>query len=253
MEKHLIEKNILVTGGSRGIGQSIVKYLLEYNARVGIHFNRESSFPGEILHQYPDKAYAFQADLSRTDQIPVFFKNVIQKMGSLDVLINNAGIAISSSITDTDESWLQSWRKTMDINLNAAGLLCKNMINHSIGSKHPAKIINIASRAAFRGDTEDYLAYAASKAGMVALTRSIARAFGKKEIVAFTIAPGFVRTDMAQQFFDKYGEHVALNQIALPKLTTPDDVAPFVAFLATGLADHATGGTFDINAGSYVH
>ena len=83
--------------------------------------------------------------------------------------------------------------------------------------------------------------------------RSIARAYGKKGIVAFTIAPGFVKTEMAQQFFDQYGKEVALNQIALNELTSPEDVAPFVGFLASGLADHATGGTFDINAGSYVH
>ena len=85
------------------------------------------------------------------------------------------------------------------------------------------------------------------------MTRSIARAFGKDGIVAFNVAPGFVNTEMAQQFFDQYGKKPVLEQIALNKLTTPEDVAPFVGFLASGLADHATGGTFDINAGSYVH
>jgi NAD(P)-dependent dehydrogenase (short-subunit alcohol dehydrogenase family) len=115
------------------------------------------------------------------------------------------------------------------------------------------RIINIASRAAFRGDRADYLAYAASKGGVVALTRSIARAFGKQGVKAFVVAPGFVRTDMAQDFFDAYGEKPVLDEIALPTLTEPVDVAPFVAFLASGMADHATGGTFDINAASYVH
>jgi NAD(P)-dependent dehydrogenase (short-subunit alcohol dehydrogenase family) len=111
----------------------------------------------------------------------------------------------------------------------------------------------MASRAAFRGDTIDYLAYAASKGGMVSLTRSIARGFGKQNIKAFLIAPGFVRTEMAQEFIDFYGEEKTIADLALPKLTEPDDIAPLVVFLASGMADHATGGTFDINAGSYVH
>ena len=114
-------------------------------------------------------------------------------------------------------------------------------------------IINIASRAAFRGDTKDYMAYAASKAGVVGLTRSIARAYGKNGIKAFIVAPGFVRTEMAQSFTDEYGEEHALNDLALDQMTEPNDVAQFVVFLASGLANHATGGTFDINAGSYVH
>ena len=115
------------------------------------------------------------------------------------------------------------------------------------------RIINIASRAAFRGDTKDYLAYAASKGGMVSLTRSIARAWGKQGIVAFTIAPGWVMTDMAKQFIAQNGDEVVLNELALAELTQPKDVAPTVVFLASGLSDHATGCTIDINAGSYVH
>ena len=180
-------------------------------------------------------------------------RKVFQKMGHLDVLVNNAGIALSSDITGPDDDWINIWNKTMDVNLNATGFICKKVIQHFLKQDKGGKIINISSRAAFRGDTENYMDYAASKAGMVALTRSIATAFGKRGVVAFTIAPGFVQTEMAQQFFDQYGKEAALNQIALNKLTSPEDVAPFVGFLASGLADHATGGTFDINAGSYVH
>ena len=88
---------------------------------------------------------------------------------------------------------------------------------------------------------------------MVALTRSIARGFGKQNIVAFNVAPGFTRTAMAQDFIDQYGEDYAVSDIALTRLTEPKDVAPTVVFLASGLADHATGATIDINAGSYVH
>jgi NAD(P)-dependent dehydrogenase (short-subunit alcohol dehydrogenase family) len=111
----------------------------------------------------------------------------------------------------------------------------------------------VASRAAFRGDVPDYLAYAASKGGMVSLTRSIARAFGRDGITAFVVAPGYVRTDMAQAFLDRYGEAVGVRDLALDRMTEPDDLGPIVTLLASGLADHATGTTIDVNAGSYVH
>jgi NAD(P)-dependent dehydrogenase (short-subunit alcohol dehydrogenase family) len=96
------------------------------------------------------------------------------------------------------------------------------------------------------------MAYAASKAGLVALTRSIARGLGKSGITAFTLAPGFTRTEMAQDFIDQYGEDFAMRDVALDRMTEPDDIAPTVVFLASGLADHATGSTIDLNAASYV-
>ena len=111
----------------------------------------------------------------------------------------------------------------------------------------------IASRAAFRGDTPEMLAYAASKAGLVALMRSIARGLGKQGVKAFVVAPGFTRTDMAAAFVEAYGEAHAVSDLALDRMTEPEDIAPLVTLLASGLADHATGGTFDVNAGSYVH
>ena len=97
------------------------------------------------------------------------------------------------------------------------------------------------------------MAYAASKGGVVALTRSIARAFGKAGVCAFVLAPGFVRTEMAQEFIDDYGEDHVVSALALDRLTEPADLTPLVVLLASGLADHATGSTFDVNAGSYVH
>ena len=118
--------------------------------------------------------------------------------------------------------------------------------------QNSGRIINIASRAAFRGDTPEYLAYAASKAGMVALTKSIARGFGKEGITAFSIAPGFTRTAMAQKSIDKYGEDFVIKDISLNKLTEPKDIAPIVVLICSGKFDHGTGSCIDMNAGSYV-
>ena len=139
----------------------------------------------------------------------------------------------------------------MAVNLTAAAVLCRAAVAH-FRERGEGRIVNIASRAAFRGDQPDYLAYAASKAGLVALTRSIARAFGRDGITAFVVAPGFTRTEMAQDFIDQYGPEIALRDNALGRFTEPEDVAPTVVFLASGLADHATGTTVDINAASYV-
>jgi NAD(P)-dependent dehydrogenase (short-subunit alcohol dehydrogenase family) len=119
--------------------------------------------------------------------------------------------------------------------------------------KGGGRIINISSRAAFRGDNPENLAYAASKAGMVALTKSIARGFGKENITSFLIAPGWVKTDMNKETIELLGEDAITNDLALNKLTEPEDLAPMIVLLASGLADHATGTTIDINAGSYVH
>ena len=245
-------KNILVTGASRGIGRAIALELAESNANVAAHYNSGRQEAEELANTVKDRIKIFQADLSSSTATADLFDRVVAAMGGLDVLVNNAGVALSSKLTAPLDDWLANWTKTMAINLRAVGILSRMAVNHfkAHGGGH---LINISSRAAFRGDTEDYLAYAASKGGVVSLTRSIARAFGKQNIKAFTIAPGFVQTGMADHFIKVYGQSFVEDDIALDKITQPEDVAHMVVFLASGLGDHATGGTFDINAGSYVH
>ena len=252
MKIDLHDHNILVTGASRGIGKAIALSLPECGAHVGIHYSRNENHAKEVVAQIGKKATLFKANLEEGMEVTEFFHEATEKFGRIHTLINNAGIAIHSDPEGDDIKFVDDWLRTMDVNLNALGYLCKMAIGH-FKEKGGGRIINISSRAAFRGDTKDYLAYAASKGGVVALTRSIARAYGKEKIMAFNIAPGFVRTDMAQDFFDTYGEEFALNDIALPKLTEPKHIGPMVALLASGLADHATGCTIDINAASYVH
>jgi NAD(P)-dependent dehydrogenase (short-subunit alcohol dehydrogenase family) len=252
MHINLKNKNILVTGASRGIGKAIALHAHSCGARVAIHYSRNKTRAQEVLKKLGSRAVAVQADFSDSVEVNGFFYNVLKKMGHIDVVINNAGVAIHSDPEQSELQWLDDWLKTMDINLNAVGLVCKKSIEHFLQRKG-GTIINIASRAAFRGDTKDYMAYAASKGGVVALTRSIARAYGKQGVVAFVVAPGFVRTDMAEVFFKEYGEGYATGDIALRNLTEPEDIAPLVSFLCSGMADHATGGTFDLNAGSYMH
>ena len=252
MQINLKNKNILLTGGSRGIGKSIAELLVSCSANVALQYNKNKNRAEQVRKQLGPKVTLYQCDFSDGLEVGSFFNKVEKDYKRIDVMINNAGVAINSDPELDDISWVDDWLQTMDINLNSVALLCKKAVTH-FKTSTGGIIINIASRAAFRGDTKDYMAYAASKAGVVGLTRSLARAYGKDGIKAFIVAPGFVKTEMAQDFIEKYGKEYATSDLALSQMTEPKDIAQFVAFLASGLANHATGGTFDINAGSYVH
>jgi len=251
MRIDLSNKTILVTGANSGIGNAIAQELLNAGAKVALHFNSNSDGASKLKEQFSDQCELFQADFNNVDETIKLFEDVLSWGDTLDVLINNAGTAIMNSVNLDDETWIKNWNTIMNINLLAAGVLSKKALEH-FKTKNGGRIINIASRAAFRGDTPDYLAYAASKAGMVALVRSIARGFGKDGITAFSIAPGFTRTAMAQKSIDKYGEDFVIKDIALNELTEPKDIAPIVTLICSGKFDHGTGSNIDINAGSYV-
>ncbi len=253
MKIDLSGQSVLVTGAGRGIGEALARALAASGARVAIHANRSLERAVALASEIGGGAQVFRADLALAADASRLVPDVIDAFGRLDVLVNNAGIALEAPLDAPDQEWLDRWDQTLDINLRSTALLCRATIRHVQTRDGGGRIINIASRAAFRGDTSDYLAYAASKGGMVSLTRSVARAYGAIGVTAFIIAPGFTRSDMAQEFIDRYGEAHAARDIALDRLTEPEDIAPFVVLLASGLADHATGCTIDINAGSYVH
>jgi 3-oxoacyl-[acyl-carrier protein] reductase len=245
-------QRILVTGASRGIGAAIAQGLMAAGATVAVHYQRSDAAAEALLVGNMTGSIALQADLADPQACADLFHAAVAQLGGLDGVVNNAGVAHLAPIAEADGPWLDVWNHTLAVNLTAAAILSRLAVLH-FGAHGGGRLVHIASRASFRGDTPEYLAYAASKAGMVALHRSIARGFGKQEIKSFLIAPGFVRTDMAQDFMDAYGEEYALNDIALPQLTEPKDLAPMVTLLMSGLADHATGCTIDVNAGSYVH
>ncbi|MEP0134155.1 MAG: SDR family oxidoreductase [Eudoraea sp.] len=243
-------QNILVTGASKGIGKSIAIHLLKANAQVGVHFNKSRTGANKIKDKYP-LSETFQADLAQSDEVQLLFKNAIEHFGNLDTIILNAGVFSPQPIEDSTEKWLEIWRQTMAINLEAAGLITKLGIEH-FKTQGGGRLVYIGSRAAFRGETEEYLAYAASKGGLTSLARTVARSFGKYNIKSFVIAPGFTRTEMAEDVINKIGEEKILNEMALKELTTPDDIAPLVVLMCSGQMDHATGSTIDVNAGSYI-
>jgi len=250
MKIDLSNKIVLVTGASRGIGKGIAKQLAASGATVIVHYNKNQEMAEQLAKEMGNRAMSFQADLGSPKACEELFENVLKTYRRLDILVNNAGIFLNSPIYS--DSWLEDWDLTLNINLRATALLCKLAILH-FQETGGGRIINISSRAAFRGDNPEHLAYAASKAGMVALTKSIARGFGKDGITAFLVAPGWVKTDMNKETIKRLGEAAITSDLALNKLTEPADLAPMITLLASGLADHATGTTIDINAGSYVH
>ncbi|NBA85112.1 SDR family oxidoreductase [Emticicia sp. CRIBPO] len=252
MEIDLSGKKIIVTGAAEGIGKTFTEYLINSKATVAIHYNTNKE-SAELLEKLRPEfnSRAFQADLSLKEEVERLFNEVTEHFGTVNIIIHNAGVFLSHAIDQDIENWYKTWKKTMDINLNAVGLLTKLGINH-FQQNGGGSFIFIASRAVFRGETEEYLAYAASKGGMVSLARSVARSFGKQNIKSFTIAPGFTRTRMAEDFIKTYGEEKILNELSLNTLTEPKDIAPLVVMLCSGLMDHATGTTIDINAGSHI-
>lgn len=251
MNISLKNQRILVTGASRGIGRAIAKQLSESGAEVIIHYNSNKSEAEKLQSELDHSSFTESCDLSDSSEVCGFIPKLVEKYGPISALVNNAGISPSAADSMPTNDWLKNWEQTFSVNTTAVGILCKEFIEQAKTHQN-GRIINISSRAAFRGDTTDYLAYAASKGAIVSLTRSIARHYGKQGIKAFLIAPGFTRTDMATAILEEYGEEFALNDIALNDLTTPEDIAPMVTLLCSGLADHATGTSIDMNAGSYV-
>ena len=251
MRIDLSGQTVLVTGGARGIGAAVSRRFAQAGARVLVHYGAGRERAEALAAELGGEALALGADLADPRAAGRLWREAEAAAGRVHALVCNAGIALASPLDADEEAWLAEWERTMAVNLTSVAAVVRAAVPH-FRTHGGGRIVTISSRAAFRGDTPEYLAYAASKGGLVALTRSVARGFGRDGITAFGVAPGFTRTEMAQDFIDRYGEDFATRDLALPTLTEPDDVAPTVVFLASGLADHATGTTVDVNAGSYV-
>ncbi|MGM0545113.1 MAG: SDR family NAD(P)-dependent oxidoreductase [Bacteroidota bacterium] len=238
----------LVTGASRGIGKSIVKSLLKEDFKV-IGTARSSEFPKEFSEN--EQFEPLYVDLADPFAIETKLKPIFDREQVPDVLVNNAGIFKESGFEKGDEFWLEQWDQTMQVNLRAPALISKWALNRWT-KEEGGYLINVSSRAAYRGDTQEYSAYAASKGGLVAFTKSVARDFGEQGISAYSIAPGFIKTDMAIDSIEVYGEDYLTQGMAFDEITSPDEVGELVAFLASGKVPHMTGSTFHINGGSYM-
>ncbi|MFZ9003968.1 MAG: SDR family NAD(P)-dependent oxidoreductase [Robiginitalea sp.] len=246
-------QNILLTGASQGIGRAMARELMAKGARVVVHYNSHRKEALDLISEYPESgSIAMQAAMDKPEEVIALFERSLNELGALHSMIINAGISPPHPVSEDTATWWDVWRRTLAVNLDAAGLLTQLGIKY-FQKAGGGRFIYIGSRAAFRGETADFLAYAASKGGMTSLARSVARSFGKDRITTFTIAPGFTRTAMAEPFIAAFGEQALLDEISLPELTLPEDIAPLAAFICSGAMDHATGTVIDVNAGSYMH
>jgi NAD(P)-dependent dehydrogenase (short-subunit alcohol dehydrogenase family) len=232
--------HILATGTSRGIGAAIAAVF----DSDSIRFVGHSTSPG------PDR---LAADLGEDGAARALWDAALEKLdGRIDILVNNAGVFEATPIDLTDEDWLSGWERTLRINLTAAAELSRLAVLHFQQQGRGGRIVNVASRAAYRGDSPAHWHYAASKAGMVAMTKTIARGYARNDILAFAICPGFTMTGMADDYLASRGGEALLADIPLGRVATPEEVAATVRFLALDAPPSMTGAVIDINGASYV-
>lgn len=244
-------ETILITGASRGIGAATAAVALKAGASVVGSWNQKPGALEVLAEQYGrERVHPLQADLSRPGAGAALWADALRAAGELHGLVNNAGIAPATKLDGDAASWQRDWASVLAVNTQAVADLCREAVGY-FKPRGGGRIVTIASRAAFRGDTADYLHYAASKGAVVSLMRSIARAFAGDRILAFVVAPGWVKTDMASVIYEP-GNEQALAEIPMGEAAPPQEVANMVAFLLSGMVDHATGATFDINGASYV-
>jgi 3-oxoacyl-[acyl-carrier protein] reductase len=230
--------NILVTGSSRGIGAAIVAALGGHNV-VG-----HSTSAGDAR---------IAADLSQAGAPEKLWSEALSHLGGrIDVLVNNAGIFEAAPIGAPHDAWVAQWERTMRVNLTASAELCRLAILHFRARDAGGRIVNVASRAAYRGDSPDHWHYAASKAGMIGMTKTIARGYARENILAFAVCPGFTMTGMAEDYLDSRGGEKLLADIPLGRVASADEVAETVRWLAVDAPASATGSVIDVNGASFV-
>ncbi|AIT06818.1 3-oxoacyl-ACP reductase [Sphingomonas taxi] len=228
---------ILLTGSSRGIGAAILDTLTATGVQVIGHGTRSG-----IAADFADPA----APRALWDAA------LAQSGGTIDVLVNNAGVFEANPLDRDDDAWVADWERTLRINLTAAAELCRLAVRHWQQAGTGGRIVNIASRAAYRGDSPAHWHYAAAKAGMVAMTKTIARGYAKEGILAFAICPGFTMTGMADDYLASRGGDKLLADIPLGRVADPQEVAAVARFCALEAPASMTGAVLDVNGASYV-
>lgn len=245
-------KVILVTGASRGIGRSVAIEFSRAEASVAIHYNSNRQAAEETLSQMAgDSHMLIAADQGDPDEVHKLVQAVLSNFGRIDVLVNNAGIYLEHKLIEVQsQAWLSAWNKTLAVNLLGPAHLtywvAQAMINQGGG-----RIVNISSRGAFRGEP-DAPAYGASKAGLNAMSQSLAKALAPHNIFVYVVAPGWVETDMASETMSGPTGAEIRAQSPLNRIATPEEVASTVFFLAAEGPEFLTGCIIDINGASYL-
>tara|TARA_Y100000591_G_C21792411_1_gene677324 strand:+ start:667 stop:1404 length:738 start_codon:yes stop_codon:yes gene_type:complete len=241
----LKKKNVIVTGASGGIGNSIVKKLYELDANIlatGTNIEKLNDLKKKF-----GKIKILPFDISKSEDIDKFLDNAVQELeGNLDCIVNNAGVTYDNLAIRMS---LDEWRKVIDINLTSTFLMCKFAIKKMLKNKK-GKIINITSIVGHSGNLGQSN-YTASKAGIVAMSKSLAIEYAKKNININCISPGFIKTAMTDKIDPKFKE-IIISKIPSNRLGEPDDIANAVLFLASSYSDYINGETLHVNGGMYM-
>lgn len=242
----LYGKIALVTGGARGIGFAIAQSLSRQGAMV-IIADIDEKGANEAANQLDNKAVGMGIDISKIEQIKKLMQTVIDKYSQIDILVNNAGILHTSKIADVTEA---DWDKVMSINLKGAFFMTQQVLEH-MKSRNYGRIINISSLAGRNGGFEVGIAYTASKAGMIGISRNIARKMAPHGITVNVVAPGPTKSRITEQFSDEAMASL-LENIPVKRLGDPHEIAETVAFLASDAASYITGAVIDVNGGMFI-
>jgi len=252
MQFDLTGKIVLITGGSRGIGKACAELFAQMNATVGITYQTNKQAAEQTLAGLkPGEHTLWPLSIGEPAEIEKLTTDFIEKYGRVDILINNAGVYFEHKISEVDfNDWTNSWRKTLSVNLEGPANLCyfaaRQMIKQGGG-----KIINISSRGAFRGEP-DCPAYGASKAGLNAMSQSLAQALAPNNISVHVIAPGFVETDMAAEVLNSPAGDAIKKQSPFGRVAKPEEVANMVVLCALDGVGFSSGAIIDINGASYL-
>jgi 3-oxoacyl-[acyl-carrier protein] reductase len=245
-------KIVLITGSSRGIGAATALKFAESGATVVIHYIKDVYKARKTFNDLPGSCHMLQkADLSSPDAVKLLFGKVLKQKGRIDILVNNAGIYEETSWWELDyEEWQEHWRRTIDTNLtgmaNLSFLVAKQMIEQGEG-----KIINVSSRGAFRGEPHA-LPYGAGKAAMNSFGQSMAWALADKNIQVYTIAPGWVDTDMTHEILESERGKAVTAQSPMNRIARPEELANAILLLASSGTEYMTGCILDMNGASYL-
>lgn len=241
---------VLITGASRGVGAAIARACAAQGMQLVLHYARNRSAIDALSAELGDAVLGSVAmDLATADAGKALWAKAKEAAPGLNALVNNAGIAEDVEIDASNANWDLNWQRTLAVNLQAPADLCREAVQ-DFRQSGGGSIVNIASRAGERGDTMDAWAYAASKGGLLALTRTIAKGVAQDGIHAYAIAPGWVETDMAPLPGAKRDK--ALSEIPLGRFADPQELGELCAFLLSGKCASASGATFDVNGASHL-
>lgn len=244
-------QTILVTGATGAIGQAICRSLVADGARVVIHYGRNRAAAETLLGAVNGQGSCLSADLSRPEEATALWDAAVAAEGRITALVNNAGIRSEIAVDAPLADWQEVWDREMRVNFLAAVDLTRAAILH-FRQNGGGRIVNMASRAGQRGYSATALAYGASKAALINLTKSVAQSFGHEGITAVALAPGWVWTEMAEAFIAQHGEAAVLAGIPIGRMAAPEEIGELVAFILRPSQASLNGAVLDVNGGSYL-